>query len=115
MAGDFGAAFFHFLNRDIMPGKKNNNVDERFPSSTVGYMEAKEWLKEIGEWDRISTTGFSTDGWSIVNSANSIWKKRERLRDMSITLLQTLCNIGECEFEDQELAVDIIEETLKNV
>lgn len=48
---------------------------EQFTFDTEGYNKAKEWLIEIGEWDRISTTGFSVDGWSIIESANVLWKK----------------------------------------
>lgn len=41
-----------------------------------GYSEAKTYLEEIGEWDYVSTHGFSTDGWTIIATANSIWDKR---------------------------------------
>lgn len=41
-----------------------------------GYAEAQKWLKEIGEWEYVSTHGSSTDGWSIIATANSIWDKR---------------------------------------
>ena len=47
----------------------------KFQSTTEGYLEAQAWLKEIGEWDRVSTSGFSTDGWSVIAEANSIWNK----------------------------------------
>jgi hypothetical protein len=37
----------------------------------------KEGYKEAnGEWDYVSTHGLSTDGWSIVATANAMWNKR---------------------------------------
>jgi len=51
------------------------NSYKRFHPQT-GYEEAKKWLQEIGEWDYVSTHGFSTDGWSIVATANSMWDER---------------------------------------
>lgn len=53
-----------------------NGVSYRFQYTTAGYEEAKKWLQEIGEWEYVSTHGFSTDGWSIVATANAIWDKR---------------------------------------
>ena len=47
-----------------------------FHPDKEGYEEAKKWLKEIGEWDYVSTHGLSTDGWSIVATANAMWNKR---------------------------------------
>jgi hypothetical protein len=41
-----------------------------------GYSEAKAYLEKIGEWDYVSTHGFSTDGWTIIATSNSIWDKR---------------------------------------
>ena len=41
-----------------------------------GYKEAKKWLQEIGEWDYVSTHGFSADGWSIIATANVMWNKQ---------------------------------------
>ena len=37
------------------------------------------------------------------------------IKDTSITLLQTLCNACDVDFEDEELAVDIIEKTIKSL
>jgi hypothetical protein len=53
----------------------------RFEYTTEGYLEAKKWLQDIGEWDRVSNQGFSnqgfsTDGWSITQTANIIWDKQ---------------------------------------
>ncbi|MBN9293779.1 MAG: hypothetical protein J0G96_07360 [Flavobacteriia bacterium] len=52
------------------------NVRPRFAYDLKGYSDAVEWLKEIGEWERVSTSGFSTDGYSIIATANVIWEKR---------------------------------------
>lgn len=46
---------------------------QKFEYSIEGYMQAKKWLKSIGKWEEVSTRGFSTDGWSIVAAANSIF------------------------------------------
>ena len=44
----------------------------------LDYDKAEAYLKEIGEWDYVSTHGFSVDGWSIIASANSIWDERNK-------------------------------------
>jgi hypothetical protein len=44
-----------------------------FVLSPNGFLEAINWLKNIGEWERVTTKGFSTDGYSVVQEANSIW------------------------------------------
>ena len=51
-----------------------NGIKHRFHPEK-GYSEAKAYLEEIGEWDYVSSHGFSTDGWSIIASANAIWDK----------------------------------------
>ena len=51
------------------------NTEEKFEFTTDGYLKAKEFLIEIGEFERISHGGFSTDGHSIVDAAN-VWHKR---------------------------------------
>lgn len=43
---------------------------KEFEMTPKGYIEAKKWLIEIGEFDRLSKSGFSVDGYSIVQSAN---------------------------------------------
>lgn len=48
---------------------------EKFESTTEGYNQAKQWLQSIGKWDEVSTTGLSVDGYSIVNTANVLWKQ----------------------------------------
>lgn len=52
-----------------------NGVPCRFHPE-LGYNEAEKWLREIGEWDYVSTHGFSTDGWSIIATANAMWNQR---------------------------------------
>jgi len=46
-----------------------------FAYTAEGYKKAQQFLKDIGEWGRVSTFGFSIDGWSIVQSANVIKQK----------------------------------------
>jgi hypothetical protein len=48
-----------------------------FPLTPAGYNAARKWLQSIGEWDKISTSGFSTDGFSITESANALWSERK--------------------------------------
>lgn len=55
---------------------RKHKVIRRFSYDAKGYSAAQTWLKEIGEWERVSSSGFSTDGWSIVETANVIWEKR---------------------------------------
>ena len=51
--------------------------DERkFPLTGEGCEAAISYLKEIGEWEYASTHGFSTDGYSITDTANYFWRKR---------------------------------------
>ena len=52
-----------------------HGVSYRFHPQT-GYDDAKKWLQEIGKWEYVSTHGFSTDGWSIIATANTMWDKR---------------------------------------
>ena len=47
----------------------------QFEYSTEGYKLAKAWLIDIGRED-ILTGGFSTDGWSVVAAANTIWTNK---------------------------------------
>lgn len=67
---------------DLQPKEDNQqvlheaHVSRRFSYDAEGYSAAQLWLKEIGEWERVSKSGFSTDGWSIVETANVIWEKR---------------------------------------
>lgn len=52
-----------------------NNAEPQFSYDAAGYLAAQNWLKEVGEWDRISTSGFSTDGLSIIHAANALWEQ----------------------------------------
>jgi hypothetical protein len=54
-----------------------NGIEYHF-HPTKDYDKAKAWLQEIGKWDYISTHGFSTDGWSIISTANSIWNNMNK-------------------------------------
>jgi hypothetical protein len=56
----------------------------QFSYSSDGYLSAKKWLKKIKEWSRISTSGFSTDGWSVIHEANSLWDKQNELKNSTI-------------------------------
>ena len=49
----------------------------QFEHTTEGYVLAKAWLIDIGRED-ILTGGFSTDGWSVVEAANTIWSNKNR-------------------------------------
>ena len=53
-----------------------------FSYTTKGYTKAKKWLKEVGEWEYVSTHGFSTDGWSIVDVANSIYRRKQKEKEL---------------------------------
>lgn len=47
----------------------------KFAMNTNGYNEAKAYLISIEKWEQANTTGFSTDGYSIVMFANDCWDK----------------------------------------
>jgi|AntRauTorckE6833_2_1112554.scaffolds.fasta_scaffold68806_3 hypothetical protein len=74
-----------FLIKRLDKMDKNNDLEKNKPYTIhgvnyrfhpeKGYSEAKAYLEEIGEWDYVSTHGFSTDGWTIIATANSIWDK----------------------------------------
>jgi hypothetical protein len=50
---------------------------DNFHYTTDGYQKAREYLKTIGEFELIATAGLSTDGYSLVHEANSIWRKEQ--------------------------------------
>ena len=50
-------------------------MNRRFPLTTEGYSAAKAWLQEVGQWEYVSTHGFSCDGWSVTETANDIYRK----------------------------------------
>ncbi len=52
-----------------------NNTNQ-FTYDIKGYQKAKEYLIKVNEWGRVSTSGLSTDGWSVIHEANSIYKRR---------------------------------------
>jgi len=164
MAGDFGAAFFHFLNRDIMPihSEYQHLIDAEqvklkkfkisyfylatgmegtpdiFPEKVIEaptkelavyiyhlMFFASTSLEEIekirsGDGDNYSMDSF--EEFLKENDDDYYWgitveevDNTQSLRDKSITLLQLLSNACDAEFDNHKLAVDIIEETLKNV
>ncbi len=53
-------------------------MSQRFEYTGKGYVEALAWLKEVEEWKRVLTEGFSCDGWSVIHEANSIWERKSR-------------------------------------
>jgi len=48
----------------------------KFDYTANGYKEAVEYLKSVGEYERVSKCGLSTDGYSIVHEANSIFERQ---------------------------------------
>lgn len=52
--------------------------DIKFSYDIIGYTEAVKWLKEINQYNYLSTHGQSTDGLSIIHTANSLWKIKNK-------------------------------------
>ena len=50
-------------------------MEERFSYTNEGYLEASQWLRSTGRWEYVSTHGFSVDGYSLVLTANNLWKQ----------------------------------------
>ena len=73
---------------------------ERFEQSSEGYLEAKEWLLNIGEWERVSTSGFSTDGYSIVAAANDIYNSGNWSNENYKTFLEKCCELLDWDKEE---------------
>lgn len=48
----------------------------KFQNTNAGFKEAREYLISIGEWERVSMSGFSTDGYTIVAEANCLYEKK---------------------------------------
>jgi hypothetical protein len=67
-----------FESESLRMSKDDKHIDRHFPLTPEGYLDAKKWLVEIGEWDYVSTHGFSVDGWSIIDTANLMWSKRNK-------------------------------------
>ncbi len=72
----------------------------RFPFSVMGYEQAVTWLKQIGKWGgaSASTHGQSTDGWSVINTANALWDKQveddyDAALDQALALLRDLADL----------------------
>jgi hypothetical protein len=58
----------------IMKNKKENHFHP-----TKDYDKAKAWLQEIDKWEYVNSHGFSTDGWSIIATANAMWDKQNKV------------------------------------
>jgi hypothetical protein len=52
------------------------DMPDHFPYTPEGYLKVEKYLKRIGQFEYISTHGFSVDGLSIIQEANTIWKQR---------------------------------------
>lgn len=65
-----------YIKIDYIEKAEASKKKRKFDYSTDGYRLAKQYLIDIGEWDRVSKGGFSTDGYSIVHEANSIWNSK---------------------------------------
>mgnify|MGYP003142854917 CR=1 FL=1 len=55
-------------------------MSRQFPLTPDGCEAAMGYLKQIGEYDRVAVRGegmFSTDGWSVTEEANRLYRKRE--------------------------------------
>lgn len=50
---------------------------EKFEFTTQGYVDAVKYLKKIKKYKYVSTHGFSTDGWSIIGTANVFYENNE--------------------------------------
>ena len=55
------------------------NEDE-FEYNPDGYKLAKEFLMNTGYWDQVSNHGLSTDGYSIIHEANSIYERIKKAK-----------------------------------
>jgi hypothetical protein len=53
-------------------------MNNKFEYTSKGYIEARSWLQETGEWTNVEGKGFSCDGWSVIHEANSIWEKNNK-------------------------------------
>lgn len=68
-------------------------TQERFEQTTEGYLQAKEWLIHIGEWDKIRNSGFSNDGYTIVATANDIYSSGNWLSKDYRDFLEKCCDL----------------------
>lgn len=55
----------------------SSDCEDDFPMTAEGYLAAESWLKENGYWEKVSTTGFSVDGYSITETANYLRKRKK--------------------------------------
>lgn len=72
-----------FTPKDVVPIKEKlpkfieewakDRCYDPFDMTSEGYLMAKSFLMNCGEWLRVSSGGFSVDGYIITHEANSIW------------------------------------------
>ncbi len=62
---------------DEMSATRTDSRERRFPLTPEGYEAAKGWLIAVGEWDSVSTHGFSCDGLSVTEAANVLYAQRK--------------------------------------
>jgi len=55
-----------------------NTPTKKFEYTVVGYTLAVKWLKQNKHWAYVSTHGQSVDGWSIIDTANSLYEKNQK-------------------------------------
>lgn len=48
-----------------------------FDVTSVGYREAKRWLKDTGQYEKIKHE-LSQDGFALVHLANALWEEQHR-------------------------------------
>ena len=59
-------------------------LNNKFTFDETGYIEAKKYLQEIGVWENASKSGFSVDGYSIVERANNEYKKSNLMEKIEV-------------------------------
>jgi hypothetical protein len=64
-------------NYDKIVWRHKHVSNRQFPLDEDGYEAAAKWLKSIGKWEEVISSSFSLDGWTIVETANSIWIKEQ--------------------------------------
>lgn len=55
-----------------------NTPTNKFEYTPLGYTLAVKWLKENKHWSYVSNHGQSVDGWSIINTANSLYEESQK-------------------------------------
>ena len=72
----------------------------RFPYDHIGYANAVAWLNETGRGQFVwaSANGQLTNGWSIIDTANTLWNKQKEddydaALAQALTLLRALADL----------------------